>query len=86
MTNEVDVLARNVQALKELLRAAWRELASPELPVVEQRETRHQIKQSSAELRRHLQLLESERGRAQAQATEGARRGSKTTTPRLVSG
>ena len=64
---ELEVLDRNTQGLKELLRVAWRDLANPSLTPFERREARNQINQYGAELRRHLQLIEAERNRVQEQ-------------------
>lgn len=61
---ELEVLTRNIHGLKELLRVAWRDLANPLLTPFERREARNQISQYSAELRRHLRLVEAERDRA----------------------
>jgi hypothetical protein len=61
---ELEVLARNIHALKELLRVAWRDLANAHLSSFERREARNQIKEYSAQLRCHFQLLEAERSRA----------------------
>ena len=64
---ELEVLDRNTQGLKELLRVAWRDLANPALTPFERREARNQINQYGAELRRHLQLIEAERNRARTE-------------------
>jgi hypothetical protein len=72
---ELEVLDRNTQGLKELLRVAWRDLANPALTPFERREARNQINQYGAELRRHLQLIEAERNRARTESTEGAAQG-----------
>jgi hypothetical protein len=64
---ELEILTRNVHGLKELLRVAWRDLANPLLTLFERREARNQINQYSAELRRHLQLIEAERSRSRKQ-------------------
>jgi hypothetical protein len=61
---ELEILARNIHALKELLRVAWKDLANPSLTSFERREARNQINEYSAELRRHLQLIEAERNRS----------------------
>jgi hypothetical protein len=61
---ELEVLARNIHSLKELLRVAWRDLANPHLSSFERRESRNQIKEYSAQLRHHFQLLEAERSQA----------------------
>ena len=72
---ELEVLDRNTQGLKELLRVAWRDLANPSLTPFERREARNQINQYGAELRRHLQLIEAERNRARKQLAQGAAQG-----------
>jgi hypothetical protein len=58
---ELEVLDRDICGLKELLRVAWKELASPALTPHERREARNRITLCSAELRRNLQTLEAER-------------------------
>jgi hypothetical protein len=60
--NEPDVLSRNVlsrnmDALKELQRVGWRQLADPALTIFERREIRNEIKQSEAELRSCLEVM-----------------------------
>ena len=62
--NELEVLVRNVDGLKELLRIAWKDLANPLLTAFARREARNQINQYSVELRRHLQLIQAERVRS----------------------
>lgn len=52
-----DSLQRDVQALKEWLREAWRYLGEPSLTRFERQEIRNQIKQTDAELRACLQRL-----------------------------
>ena len=69
---ELEILASNIQGLKELLRVAWRDLANPHLPPFDRREARNQINQYSADLRRHLQLIEAERSRSRKPATEAS--------------
>jgi len=62
-----DSLERDVQALKEWLREAWRSLGEPALSRFERQEIRNQIKQTDAELRACLQRLATqnqERSRA----------------------
>jgi hypothetical protein len=60
--SEADILSRNVHALKELQRVAWRNLADPALTIFERREIRNEIKQSDAELRSYLEMM-SDRSR-----------------------
>jgi hypothetical protein len=66
---EPDVLRRNIEALKELQRKAWFQLADPALTTFERRETRNQIKQTAAELRSHLAMM-SERTRFRPRPVE----------------
>jgi hypothetical protein len=60
--SEADVLSRNIHALKELQRVAWRNLADPALTIFERREIRNEIKQSDAVLRSYLEMM-SDRSR-----------------------
>jgi len=60
--SEADILSRNIHALKELQRVAWRNLADPALTTFERREIRNEIKQSDAELRSYLEMM-SDRSR-----------------------
>jgi hypothetical protein len=66
---EPDILDRNIQALKELQRAAWQDLTDPLLTTFERREIRNQIKQSDGELRHYLGMM-SERVRFRARPAE----------------
>jgi len=52
-----NVLSRNMDALKELQRVGWRQLADPALTIFERREIRNEIKQSEAELRSCLEMM-----------------------------
>jgi hypothetical protein len=56
---EPQLLERDIRSLKELLRVAWRELASPSLTPHERREARNRITLCSAELRRHFEQAEA---------------------------
>ena len=67
---ELEVLDRDIRGLKELLRVAWKELASPALTPHERREARNRITLCSAELRRNLQALEAERASSRKQSLE----------------
>jgi hypothetical protein len=53
---EPDVLSSEITALMAQQRAAWRELASPELTQFDRRELRNRIKQSEVELRDFLKM------------------------------
>ena len=66
---EPDVLSRNIRALQELQRAAWHHLADPALTTFERRETRNQLKHSSAELRSYLEMM-SDRSRFRERPVE----------------
>jgi len=67
---ELQVLARNINGLTEVLRVAWRDLANPLLTPFERRDARNQIDQYSVELRRHFRLIEAERCRSRKQSLE----------------
>ncbi len=69
---DLDVLIRDKNGLTELLRVAWRDLANPLLTPFERREARNQIDQYSAELRRQLQRIESERCALAGQSLENS--------------
>jgi hypothetical protein len=56
---ELEILDRDIRGLKELLRVAWKELASPALTPHERREARNRIMLCSAELRRQLEQAEA---------------------------
>jgi len=53
---EPDVLSSEITALMAQQRAAWRELASPELTQFDRRELRNRIRQSEVELRDFLNM------------------------------
>jgi len=67
---ELEVLARSINGLTELLRVARSDLANPILTPFERREARHQVDLYSVELRRHLLLMEAERRRVRSQSLE----------------
>jgi hypothetical protein len=67
--SEPDVLSRNIHALKERQRVAWRNLADPALTIFERREMRNEIKQSDAELRSYLEMM-SDRSRFRERPVE----------------
>jgi hypothetical protein len=82
---DLDVLTRNKDGLTELLRVAWRDLANTLLTPFERREARNQIDLYSAELQRHLRLIEAERCRCPQQSLEKpAGRSSGKWKPRLA--
>jgi hypothetical protein len=53
---EPDVLERSIREHQEWQRVAWLNLSRPSLTAFESRELRNQIKQSSGELRRYLDM------------------------------
>ena len=52
-----DIRDRDIRALQEWLRAAWRRLGDPTLTAFTRRELRNQMKQCSADLKAHLEQL-----------------------------
>ena len=67
---ELEALTRSINGLTELLRVARSDLANPILTPFERRELGHQIDRYSVELRRHLLLIEAERGRVRRESSE----------------
>jgi hypothetical protein len=67
---ELEVLARSINGLTELLRVARSDLANPILTPLERREAYHQIDRYSVDLRRHLLVMEAERRRVRRQSSE----------------
>ena len=67
---ELEALTRSINGLTELLRVARSDLANPILTPFERREVGHQIDRYSVELRRHLLLIEAERGRVRSESSE----------------
>jgi hypothetical protein len=53
---ETDVLSNEITVLLAQQRAAWRELASPELTQFDRRELRNRIRQGEVELRDFLRM------------------------------
>jgi hypothetical protein len=70
---ELEILDRDTRGLKELIRVAWMELASPFLTPHERREARNRLTIYSAELRRHLDDAELRKFRKQAAEESGGR-------------
>ena len=61
---------RTMDGLKELLRVAWSDLANPLLTPFARLEARNHVKRYGAELRRHLQMMETMRNRLRQQSLE----------------
>jgi hypothetical protein len=51
------IVDQEIRALQEWLRSAWKQLGDPSLTTFSRRELRNQMKQCSADLRSHLQLV-----------------------------
>jgi hypothetical protein len=64
-----NVLDRKIYELKEVQRAAWRQLADSSLTTFERREVRNQIRLSNNDLRQYLQMM-SERLRFRVRPDE----------------
>jgi hypothetical protein len=62
---EIDALSRDIKALKELLKAAWQDLASKSLTPYEFRERRNEMDRAAAELRGLLKAFEAARLRVE---------------------
>ena len=65
---ELETLDRDIRGLKDLIRVAWTELASPFLTPHERREARNRVTIHSAELRRYLLDAEQREFRKPAEA------------------
>jgi hypothetical protein len=69
--NQPAIFDTDIRALQEWLRTAWQQLGDPSLTTFSRRELRNQMKQCSADLRSHLQLVatrQSEPARDQARS------------------
>ena len=55
--NQPAIFDTDIRALQEWLRNAWQQLGDPSLTTFTRRELRNQMKQCSADLRSHLQLV-----------------------------
>jgi hypothetical protein len=55
-----DIRERDIRALQEWLRTAWRQLGDPTLTAFTRRELRSQMKQCSADLKAHLERIEAQ--------------------------
>jgi hypothetical protein len=55
--NQPAIFDTDIRALQEWLRTAWKQLGDPSLTAFTRRELRNQMKQCSADLRSHLQLV-----------------------------
>jgi hypothetical protein len=58
--NQPEIYDRDIRALQEWLRGAWRRLGDPSLTTFERRELRNQMKQCSDDLKAYLQRLETQ--------------------------
>lgn len=55
--NQPAIFDTDIRALQEWLRSAWQQLGDPSLTSFTRRELRNQMKQCSADLRSHLELV-----------------------------
>jgi hypothetical protein len=55
-----DIRDRDIRALQEWLRRAWRQLGESSLTTFDRRELRNQMKQCSADLKAHLARAEAQ--------------------------
>ena len=58
--NQPEMFDRDIRALQEWLRTAWRQLGDPSLTTFARRELRNQMKQCSEDLKAHLQRMEAQ--------------------------
>jgi hypothetical protein len=55
--NQPELIASDIRALQQWLRAAWQQLGDPSLTAFSRRELRNQMKQCNADLRSLLQRM-----------------------------
>jgi len=60
---ELEVIAKNILGLKQLLRVAWEDLGSTHLSLSERREIRSQMRRAAADLHHALQDFQDEHDR-----------------------
>ncbi len=77
---ELEVIAKNILGLKQLLRVAWEDLGSTHLSSHERREIRSQMRQAASDLHRALQDFQDEHDRLRKLHAERFRK----ETPRRV--
>ena len=71
----IDTVNSDVRTLKEWLRSAWRQLANPNLTLLEQRELRYYMKDVERALRTGLkQIADSDTARDEARNETPARK------------
>jgi hypothetical protein len=58
--NQPEIFDRDIRALQEWLRSAWRQLGDPTLTAFTRRELRNQMKQCSADLKAQLEKAEAQ--------------------------
>ena len=67
---ELEVIARNILGLKQLLRVAWEDLGSRSLSLSERREIRSQMRRAAADLHHALADFQDEYDRLRIQHAE----------------
>ena len=70
----IDTSNRDVKALKECLRGAWRQLANPNLTRFEQRELRYYMRDAERALRAGLKLIADDMAKAEFRNEAPAKR------------
>jgi hypothetical protein len=58
--NQPEIYDRDIRALQEWLRSAWRQLGESSLTTFDRRELRNQMKQCSSDLKAHLARAEAQ--------------------------
>lgn len=58
--NQPEIYDRDIRALQEWLRRAWRQLGESSLTTFDRRELRNQMKQCSADIKAHLARAEAQ--------------------------
>jgi uncharacterized protein YecT (DUF1311 family) len=54
--SDIDALDRNIQALQQLQRVAWQQLADPSMDHVELKDLRNELRRTNSELRCQLEM------------------------------
>jgi hypothetical protein len=82
---EIEVIARNILGLKQLLRVAWEDLGSSRLSLSERRELRSQMRRAAVDLHDALQDFQDEHDRLRKiHAEKCEKRGPRQVKLRLV--
>ena len=82
--SELRSIERDIVALKKLLGLSWQTLATSGLTSHERRECRNEMNKAAADLRHHLQSLETEHNSRKRAAKEQAKRDAQSVELRFV--